>query len=374
MTVIYMNNAATAWPKAPGTAEAVAEKIDVVSVHPGRGGFEAEDPESDCRQLLANLMAVNDPARIILTSNATDALNIALQGFRFNPEDLVLTTVAEHNSVLRPLHYMKKLKNIKVAYVEVDRSGRVKPDKWAKALKRYKPQLAVFTHASNVTGSVNPVEEMAGLAKEVGAAVLLDASQTLGLIEVLPRKWSVDMVAFTGHKYLLGPPGTGGLYIGPEVDLEPVLVGGTGILSELEEMPPALPFRYEAGTPNTPSFAGLAHALSWQRENPAPIKEILDRAGRLASGLSALRAQVTSWNGQHTPVVSFTLPGWPTEDIGEMLQMSFNVVCRTGLHCAPLVHKYLSDEAGGTIRFSLSRFNTDTEVDYVISSIGRIIG
>lgn len=374
MTMVYVNNAATAWPKAPGVAEAVAEAIGAVPLHSGRTGFETDDSEAECRRLLAGLLAVDEPERIILAANATEALNIALQGFRWRPDAVALTTRAEHNAVLRPLHYLRKRKNIRVVHVDVDASGRVEPGAWAAALKEHRPQLAVFTHASNVTGSVNPAEEMAALAKAAGATVLLDASQSLGLLDVLPRRWAVDMVAFTGHKYLLGPPGTGGLYIAPEVDLEPVRLGGTGILSELEDMPPSLPARLEAGTPNTPAFAGLARALAWQREHPVPLAETSGRAGRLAAGLTALGARVAAWNGPHTPVLSFGLPGWPAEEVGEMLQMSFDVVCRTGLHCAPLIQRCLGGEPGGSVRFSLSRFTTDAEVEYILSAVGRIAG
>ena len=215
---------------------------------------------------------------------------------------------------------------------------------------------------------------MSCLAKAVGSTVLLDVSQTFGIAEVLPEQWSADMVAFTGHKYLLGPPGTGGLYIGPGVDLEPVWVGGTGMLSELDEMPPNLPIRFEAGTPNSPAFAGLTQALRWQQANPAPIEKIAARAKRLAAGLVEIGADVVDWNGPHTPVLSFTIPDLPVEDVGEMLQMSFDIVCRTGLHCAPKIHPYIGSGAKGSVRFSLSRFTTDEEVEYVLSAMQRIVG
>ncbi len=373
MAAVYINNAATAWPKAPGIEKAVADTIAEIPFHPGRTGFEVADPEGDCRKRLADLLQIDDSSRVILTANATHALNIALHGFPWREGAVAVVTGAEHNAVLRPLYFLRKHRNLRIEPVEVDCAGRVNMEKWEAALKKYHPQLVAFTHASNVTGGINPVADMCKLAKEVGAATLLDASQTMGFTEVLPQKWLVDMVAFTGHKYLLGPPGTGGLYISPLIDLEPVWVGGTGILSELEEMPSDLPVRFDVGTSNSPAFAGLEQALIWQRENPAPTDEIEARLRQLAASLTELGARVIDWQGPHTPVLSFTLPGWDVEDVGEILFKSFDIVCRTGLHCAPLVHGYLGTSQQGTIRFSLSRFTTDEEVEYVLSAMRGII-
>jgi selenocysteine lyase/cysteine desulfurase len=373
MTMVYVNNAATAWPKAPGVDKAVAEKIAEIPLHPGRAGFAAPDPEAGCRNLLARLLRVEDARRIVLAANATHALNIALHGFPWRPQAVALTTAADHNAVLRPLHFLQKHGKIRVVHADVDAAGRVDRKKWALALEKHRPQLAVFSHASNVTGSINPVEEMCALAKSAGSAVLLDASQTLGLVDVLPRQWSADMVAFTGHKYLLGPPGTGGLYISPRIDLEPVWVGGTGILSELPDMPPDLPARFDAGTPNSPAFAGLAHALLWQEEHPPAASEMEGRVQRLAKGLLRSGARVVEWRGPHTPVLSCTLPGCSVEDAGEMLSLSFDIICRTGLHCAPLIHRHIGAGPQGTVRFSLSRFTADEEVDRIVSAVGRIL-
>lgn len=370
---VYYNNAATSWPKAPGTALAVAGHIDAIPLHPGRSGFDAPDPEGDCRSRLAKLLRVEDASRIILAANATHALNVALHGFPWKEKAVVLTTLAEHNSVLRPLHFLQRHRGLRVAYAQGDGAGRIDLRHWEAALQEYRPQLAVFTHASNVTGAINPVEEMCALAHAAGAATLVDASQTAGCTAVLPQAWGTDMLAFTGHKYLLGPPGTGGLYVAHGVDLEPVLVGGTGILSELDEMPPQLPVRYEAGTPNSPAFAGLAHALVWLEDHPFPAGEVEGRLEKLREGLALAGARVTDWKGAHTPVLSFTLPGFSVEDAGEILQRSFGIVCRTGLHCAPLVHNTIGAGAEGTVRFSISRFTTDDEVDYALRAVRRML-
>ncbi len=372
MRTIYMNNAATSWPKAPGIGKVVEEQLTAVPLHPGRAGFDSLDLRRGCRSLLAELLQVKIPEQIVLCHNATHALNIVLHGFPWKKEWKIITTAAEHNSVLRPINYVRKHRDIDVKILPVDNEGRVIPEKWEKAVKQFSPHLVVFTHASNVTGAINPVAELSKIAKEAGALTLLDASQTLGLEEVHPESWGIDFVAFTGHKYLLGPPGTGGLYIAPGVEIEPVWVGGTGILSDLDEMPPMMPERFEAGTPNEPALAGLAHALGWQKENPVNLTALHQKTQRLSEGLIALGLQVINVKGPRTPVISFTVPGWEVEEVGEILYKSFNLICRTGLHCAPLIHQCLNTPSG-TIRFSLSRFTTNEDIDSALSALKRIL-
>lgn len=373
MKTVYVNNAATSWPKPPQVGATVASCVSGIPYHAGRSGFAAADIAGECRHLLARLLAVKDKARIVLGHNATHGINIALHGLRFRRGAAIVTTAAEHNSVLRPLHYLAKTKYITVHILPVDKQGRVDPEEWQKAILKHSPQLAVFTHASNVTGAANDAALLAGIAKERGTITLLDASQSLGIIPVLPEAWSVDMVAFTGHKYLLGPPGTGGLYIAPHIELEPVWVGGTGVQSDLAEMPEAMPIRFEAGTPNDPAIAGLGAALSWSTNHLLDSGVMTDKTERLASGLAALGANVIEVVSPRTPVISFTLPSCPVEDAGELLHTSFGIVCRTGLHCAPLIHNYLGTAPSGTIRFSLSRFTTDEDIDYCLRAIEAII-
>jgi cysteine desulfurase/selenocysteine lyase len=373
MQPVYFNNAATAWPKAPQVGETVAACINGLPHHAGRAGFSGPDIPGNCRELLAELLQVKDTSRIVFSPNATHALNIALQGLPWQPGAAVVTTVAEHNSVLRPLYYLNRNKGVSVYKVPVDKAGRILPGEWAAAIAQYRPQLAVFTHASNVTGAVNDAALLAGIAKERGAVTLLDASQSLGLVPVLPEAWGINLVAFTGHKYLLGPTGTGGLYIAPGTELEPVWVGGTGVQSDLDEMPPAMPIRFEAGTPNDAAFAGLAAALSWNRQNPLDNAGLQAKISRLTAGLVAAGADIITVDFPRTPVISCTLKDWTVEDAGEALQKSFGIVCRTGLHCAPQIHPYLGAAPRGTIRFSLSRFTTEQEIDYCIEAIGMML-
>lgn len=373
MEMVYLNNAATAWPKAPGVAETVARKLTELPHHAGRAGFSAPDPTDNCRSQLADLLKIGDPNRIVFCQNSTHALNIALHGFPWRENATIITTNAEHNSVLRPLYYLQQQRSIRVEYLPVDKQGRVNAQVWEEALRKFQPQMAVFVHASNVTGSVNDAEKLCGLAKQAGAATLLDASQTLGLVEVLPEAWGVDLVAFTGHKYLLGPPGTGGLYIAPTINLEPVWVGGTGVKSELDTMPDEMPIRFEAGTPNDPAFAGLSQAMAWQKANPLDYNILLAKIERLAAGIGRAGATVIDVSSPRTPVIAFTIPGWDVEDVGEILQKSFGIICRTGLHCAPRILTDLGLSPRGSIRFSLSRFTTDDEIDYCIKAVQEIV-
>ncbi|MGI6152031.1 MAG: aminotransferase class V-fold PLP-dependent enzyme, partial [Christensenellales bacterium] len=267
MSLIYMNNAATSWPKPPCVVEAVARALTELPGAMHRGGVERFDVFSAVRAKLAARLGVMDPNRIALGPNATWALNAAILGFPLSQGDVVITTKAEHNSVIRPLHALTGKAGIRVVYLDTDETGRVPLDAWREALSKYRPRLAVLTHASNVTGAVNDAGALTRAAKAAGAAVLLDASQTLGWIPLSAESWGVDMVAFTGHKYLLGPQGTGGLWVRPGLELAPHLVGGTGIHSDMDTMPEAMPLRLEAGTGNEPSFHGLLAALRWAEEN-----------------------------------------------------------------------------------------------------------
>lgn len=371
MSLIYMNNAATSWPKPPCVAQAMAR---AVSERPGsmhRGGAEERDVFDAVRRELAPRLGVADPSRIALGPNATWGLNLAIFGLPLTAGDVVITTNAEHNSVLRPLFALEK-RGVRVIYLDVDGTGRVSPELWRRAVHENRPRLCVFTHASNVTGAVNDAETLTAEAKSAGAAVLLDASQTLGWRTLEAERWGADLVAFTGHKYLLGPQGTGGLWIRPGLELAPHLLGGTGVKSDLDEMPQEMPLHLEAGTGNEPSFHGLLAALRWADENPRDEDACAALLGRLRSGLARAGAKVISPEGESTPVVSFTLPGQDCEDVGFLLRESCDLICRTGLHCAPRIFSALG--APSTVRLSLSRFTTDAEVKAAVRAVEDILG
>ena len=368
--MIYMNNAATSFPKPECVGKAMAETILREPGDGYRGGSDTVCIFDSVRRELTPILGVSEPRQIALGPNATWGLNLGIFGFPLLPGDCVVSTKAEHNSVLRPLHQLSQ-RGIRVVLLDTDPTGRIDPDLWAQAMETCRPRLAVFTHASNVTGAVNDAAALTSAAKAFGACVMIDAAQTLGFSSLQAEAWGADMVAFTGHKYLLGPQGTGGLWIRPGLDLQPYLVGGTGIQSDLDAMPEAMPLHLEAGTGNEPSFSGLLAALQWQKEHPADRQAILRKAHNLAEGLRLLGAQVIEPNGERTPVISFQLPGISTEETGYLLRESCQIVCRTGLHCAPRIFSCLGMKQ--SVRLSLSRFNTDAEIEEVLQAVEAIL-
>ena len=368
---IYMNNAATSWPKPPDVADAVSRCLTDLPGSANRGGIEHFNVFCEVRNKLSLSLGVKAKEHIALGSNATWALNLALFGYPFKRGDNVLTSKSEHNSVLRPLYELKRRGLINVTYLDTDKTGRISPDLWKAALKSLEPRLAVFTHASNITGAVNDAHTLSQLAKDSGADVLMDASQTLGFLGMEADGAGIDMVAFTGHKYLLGPQGTGGLYVRPGLDLHPLLIGGTGSNSDLETMPEEMPSHLEAGTGNEPSFHGLLAALLWAEQNPLNIQEQNEKLNLLRNGLSGAGAEVIVPDGACTPVISFTIPGKSPQEVGFILEESYDIICRTGLHCAPKLFDCLG-QSGGTIRLSLSRFTTIDEINFVIDAIKDI--
>jgi len=368
---IYLNNAATSWPKPPCVAEAVSKALAGKPGSAQRSGIDDFDVFAEVRKKMAKMLGVRDHDHIALGGNATWGLNLGIFGYPFKGGEMVVTSKSEHNSVLRPLFALEQRGLIRVVYVDADESGRISPDRWEEALARHKPVLAVFNHASNVTGAVNDAKTLSAMAKGIGADVLADVSQSCGWVDIAADDWGFDMVAFTGHKYLLGPQGTGGLYVRPGLALRPHMIGGTGVYSELEAMPEEMPTRLEAGTGNEPSFHGLLAALEWAERNP------LDRAARndmlhsLRQGLADAGAIVIAPEGLCTPTVSFCITGQTPAETGYILGESYDIICRTGLHCAPKLFGCIGRQEG-TVRFSMSRFTTVDEINTVVSAVRDI--
>ena len=367
---IYLNNAATSWPKPDCVAGAMAEALENLPGDAGRGGIRDFHIFDQVRKELADLMGIGCPERIALGSNSTWGLNQAVFGFSLEPGDKVLTTKAEHNAVLRPLYRLEK-EGIQVIYLDVDKTGRIEPEEWKTAVRKYRPRLCVLIHASNVTGAVNDAETLTAMAKDAGAAMLLDISQSLGWISVETEKWGADMAAFTGHKYLLGPQGTGGLYVRPGLTLDPYVLGGTGVKSNLKEMPEEMPLHLEAGTGNEPSYHGLLAALQWAAENPLKKEKTEEILEYLKEGLETLGCRVIRPKPPVTPVVSFTVPGWHPGEAGDILSGSYDIICRTGLHCSPRIMENL-ETPEGTIRLSLSRFTEKADADRVLEAVAAM--
>jgi selenocysteine lyase/cysteine desulfurase len=376
MTMIYLNNAATSWPKAPTVARAMSDAVISLPGAANRGGLRDFDVLDAVRRRLAEIMGVCDHSRIVLGANATWGLNAAIFGLELQAGDHILTTTAEHNSVLRPLFALQRDRAVSVEYLPVNSVGRVETRAWADALSRLRPRLCVVTQASNVTGAANDISALAATAREQGALLLLDMSQSLGWLDCALDAWGVDLAAFTGHKYLLGPQGTGGLYVRPGLELKPHLVGGTGIHSDLDTMPSQMPVHLEAGTNNEPSYHGLLAALNWAANNPVVLARAAtgELMSHLKSGLAALGAQIIDPGVNATPVLSFTLEGYPPDLLGSTLTESYSILVRTGLHCAPKVFSALGLEPQlGSVRVSLSRFSTRADVDALLQALAEIV-
>ncbi len=380
--VIYLDHAATSWPKPPAVTEAMSDFLQRAGGNPGRSGhrlsIEAARIVYDAREAVAALFNAPDPLRVIFTLNVTHALNLALRGL-LRPGDHVVTSSMEHNSVMRPLRALER-QGVRLSVVPCAADGTLAVDAVARAVTPG-TRLIVINHASNVTGTILPVAEIAPLAHRAGALLLVDAAQTCGVLPVDMTALGVDLLAFTGHKGLQGPPGSGGLVIADHVDvaqLEPLLRGGTGSLSEYEEQPDDLPDRYESGTPNGVGIAGLGAGVRWvmARSVDDIRQHEMSLAQVLIDGLQSMRG-VTVY-GTHdvqrsTAVVSFTVEGREVSDIGLRLDDEFGVLCRVGLHCAPAAHRTIGTFPRGTVRFAPGATTTVDEAHAAVDAVGRLV-
>jgi cysteine desulfurase family protein len=381
MQRIYLDNAATSWPKPESVYVAVDRYQRTLGAPAGRGTYaqaaEVERHVMGCRLALAELLGAADPRQIVLTCNGTDALNLALHGL-LRPGDHVVTSVCEHNSVLRPLAALRRDRQITVTYVPADAAGRIDPEDVRRACTP-KTRLIALVHASNVTGSLQPAEAVGQVAREVGAYFLLDAAQTLGYVPVDVRRLGVHLLAAPGHKGLLGPLGTGLLYVaqGVEEALQPTRQGGTGTHSEEESQPCELPERYEAGNLNVPGIfgleAGVRHVLAQGVETErARQQELLSQ---LLAGLDALpgvRVYGPPEGAGRVGLVSLRMEAMAPQELASLLDAQWSIQTRAGLHCAPRMHASLGTLPEGTLRLSLGHFTTPEEIDVVLAALAAI--
>jgi len=369
--MIYANHAATSWPKPPEVLEAVDRALREPPCEVERSGAAGgRDVRTACREALATLFNAPDPAGVILTGGSTHALNLLLDGLLRDGGHAVTTTV-EHNSVLRPLFRLRKESGAQLTLVACDGQGRLDPDDIVSAMTPA-TKAVVVNHSSNVTGAVADLAPVGAACRERGIPFVVDASQSAGCQPVDMEKCLVDALAFAGHKGLGGPAGVGGAVLSPNLRFRPIMVGGTGIRSDLLEQPATLPLLYEAGTPNFPGIAGLeAGVRRCLRTGVAAIgARLQDLMDRLWSGLEAIDG-ARLFGGPpkgRAAVQSFLLEGMDPADTGYVLQESYGIVCRAGLHCAPLVHKALGTEEKGTVRLSLGFSNTEEEVDRMVEA------
>lgn len=379
---IYLDNAATSWPKPEQVYAAVDRYQRELGAPAGRSSYTeaamVSQSIADVRLQLARLLGVDNAAHVIFTFNGTDSLNLAIHGL-LNDGDHVVTTVIEHNSVLRPLAHWQAVGRISVTHVACDQFGLIDPDAVRSALGSG-TRLVAVSHASNVTGAIQPIAEISRIAHEAGALVLCDAAQTVGHMPVDMRELDVDMLATSGHKGLLGPLGTGVLALGPEVPhrLRSVRQGGTGTQSEHPRQPDELPSKYESGNLNVPGILGLGAGVEFLVQQGLPETQAHGRllVERLLAGfrdIKGLRVLGPSDASARVPLVSIVMEGYDPQEMALGLDAVYRMQVRSGLHCAPLMHRALqTDKGGGTVRISLGPFNTQNDIDAVIRAVGEI--
>jgi cysteine desulfurase family protein len=380
--MIYLDHAATSWPKPPAVIRAMADFCEHAGGNPGRSGHRLSLASArlvyDARELLAELFHVSDPLRVIFTANATHAINLVLRGL-LHAGDRVVTTSMEHNAVMRPLRALED-RGVQLAVIPCASDGSLDLTQAAAAITPG-TRLVVINHASNVAGTILPAAEIAQLAHHAGALFLLDAAQTAGVMPIDVEATGIDLLAFTGHKGLQGPPGTGGLVVHDAVDtslIEPLVYGGTGSHSEYETQPESCPDKFESGTLNGVGIAGLGAGVRWvlDRGVEAIRAHEIELARLLIEGLSAV-PRVTVHGpadiGQRTATVSFTVRNRTVSEIGLRLDDEFDVLCRVGLHCAPAAHRSLGTFPEGTVRFAAGASTTVDDIQAAVAAVREIV-
>ena len=382
MPRIYFDNAATSWPKPEAVYHAMDECLRTIGAAARRGGYrsalEAGRIVDRARQKLANLVHAGDPKQIVFASNCTDALNLAIHGL-LRPGDHVVTTVCEHNSVLRPLRHAIDSIGCAVNYVPCDSTGVVSPQDVQAAL-RPETRLVAVVHASNVTGAIQPIEEVADIVASHKAMFLVDAAQSVGHVPIDLRTMPIDLLAGPGHKGLLGPLGTGFLFVraGVESQLSPVRQGGTGSRSNEDAQPPLMPDKFESGNLNVPALAGLAAGIDYVQQHG--VDSLRRQAEQLTDAMiDGLRdvSGVTFYGpanqNERVAVVSITIDGYDPHELAALLDSLHGIECRAGLHCAPRMHTaFGTDKRGGTVRFSPGCFSTAHDVETVVDAVREI--
>lgn len=376
---VYLDNAATSHPKPDSVYRAADRALREIGASPGRGGYrsamEATRLLFEARETLAELFGIRDSSRLVFTGSATEALNLAIGGL-LRPGDHVVTSSMEHNSVVRPLH-LAELRGVEVCRVPCDRRGLLNPRDVAAAL-RSDTRLIAVTHCSNVTGTIQPVEEIASLAARAGVPLLVDAAQSAGLLPIDVSDSGIAILAGPGHKGLMGPPGTGFLYLAEGIDPAPLMVGGTGGFSTTPDQPAEMPARYESGTVNLPGIAGLRAGAEFVLATGTDA--IRRREGKLVGLLLDGMASIPGIT-LHGPlpgserggIVSFTVEGMDPALIGFTLDREHDIFVRTGLHCAPDAHRTIGTFPEGTVRVSPGFFNTEDEIEAFLRAMERIV-
>ena len=375
--MIYLDNAATSFPKPPSVIRAMTEALTEYGANPGRGGHQlalkAGRTVEKCRELAAEFFGAPSPERVIFTRNCTESLNLAIMGM-LHKGDEVICSHGEHNAVMRPLERFVSRGDITVKLLRPDGQGLLSPDTLRRAITS-RTSLVICCHASNVTGVIQPVAELGAVCRERGVPLLVDAAQTAGVLDVSLSRLNADMIAAPGHKGLMGPHGTGLLILREDMNPEPLILGGTGSASESVRQPELLPDRYESGTLNLPGIAGLAAGLEFvsrQREDIHRYETGLnDRLRRQLDQIPGL----TLLGSARIPQVGITAivpAGGDSAALADALDAT-GVAVRGGLHCAPAMHSYLGTMKSGAVRFSPGPFNTERDIDDAAALVARLM-
>jgi len=382
MDKIYLDNAATSRDKAEVVKKAILNYYEDIGCSPGRGGYEDSLKAGrliiEARNTMADFFNVDDLKQIIFTHNVTYALNMGIKGI-LEKGDHVITTTMEHNSVLRPLNSLQENGIIDVDYIKCDDKGRLEPKKIEAAINK-KTKLIIITYASNVSGTIMPVEEIGEIAAENNVYYLLDTAQAAGIYDIDFKKLKVDFLAFTGHKALMGPTGTGGFAVSKKMaaEMKPLIEGGTGSKSHLERQPDFLPDKFESGTMNTMGISGLKAGVEFiQKTGTKKIREHELQLGEVfLKGLKKIpEVKIVGPADLKEQVPTFSITAGD-RDLGQLsyqLDEKYNIMTRSGLHCAPLAHQTLGTFPEGSLRFSIGYFNTLQEIEFTLDALKQLL-
>lgn len=376
---IYLDNAATSFPKPKEVADAVYDFMINNGTSSGRGSYK-KAMQSDyivyeCRKLIGNLFNFDDPKKVVFTSNVTDSLNIAIRGI-LKENDHVITSSLEHNAVWRCLKTLEKDINIKIDTVECSKDGITNPEDIKKYIRK-DTALIVFTQASNVLGTIQPIKEIGKIARENKIVFLVDAAQSAGAMKIDIKEDNIDILAFTGHKSLLGPMGTGGLIINTDIDIKPLKAGGTGGDSAYDYQPDYYPNHLETGTSNVSGIAGLRAAIKFlNREGIDNIhnkeKELTKYALQRLETVKDIEIYGPKDCEKILSVISFNIKNKRPEDISTILDQKYNIMLRAGLHCAPTAHSVINTKDRGSLRIGIGYFNTKDDIDKLVEALNNL--
>lgn len=376
--MVYFDNAATTYPKPDVVYEKIMTAMKEYGANPGRSGHKMALKISrgifDTRELIGKLFNIDNPLNIVLTFNCTEGLNLGIKGL-LKPGDHVITTSMEHNSVLRPIKYMEKY-GVEHTIVKCDSKGRINVSDIEKSIKS-NTKLIVTTHVSNLTGTIMPVSDIGKMAKKNGILYMVDAAQSAGIYDIDVESMNIDLLAFPGHKGLLGPQGTGGFYIGDNIELDGLFQGGTGSASHLLEQPNILPDKYESGTENGPGILGLGAGIEYilgkgigniRKYEEDLTEHFIEESGKI-DGVKLYGPLNTK---EQAGVVALNIKDADSSEVSYILDDEYDIAVRPGLHCAPLAHKSIGTFEQGVVRFSFGPFNTHDEIEHAIKALKEI--